>query len=343
MTRFTKPLIASLAALALTASIGCQSQDSDSGVLGETESSVASALEQENGGLDMEDEDPAATLIDANTDEVEDVEEEVEDPAVTEETDELMNAPDAVLIHGVLMWGQFPFNPEFEEAKAWTGRLAVSRGAIVVRQKIAFERATDRLAPRRSRLFVDFRSVTGPHHDGLRVTIIDPTPGAEEPLELTYSTADGEVLRMDVRDLLGAPKSLLSDELGNHIVGGAVIDAIDGCASGFLAGRWHRIGPRGGVLVGRVRGAMGGLRGYMRGLWGENAAGDKVFFGKYVSRDGEFKGIYKGTYADGEFQGRWIVRSGDIGVLGGHYRANDASAGIGGHFLGRWKETTCEQ
>ncbi|MBT8492458.1 MAG: hypothetical protein KJO07_05325 [Deltaproteobacteria bacterium] len=346
MTRFTHPLIATFAALALTASIGCQAQDSDADLIGDDESSVASALEQDNGGYTMDDEPELVSdelLAAADLDEVEDVEEEALDPTVTDETDEMMNRPDAVLIHGALVWGQFPFNPEFQEPKNWSGRLSVNRGAIVVRQTIAFEPATDRLLPRRSRLFVDFTSVTGPHHDGLRLTIIDPTPEVDQPLEITYSTPDGEVLRMDVRDLVGEPQRLLTDDLGNHLVGGAVAQAIDNCANGFLAGRWHRIGPRGGVLLGRVRGPMGGLRGFMRGLYGQNAEGEKIFFGKYVGLAGQFRGIYAGTYGDGEFRGRWIVRTGDKGVLGGHYRESAPGPRIGGHFIGRWAETTCQQ
>ena len=54
--------------------------------------------------------------------------------------------------------------------------------------------------------------------------------------------------------------------------------------------------------------------GHIRGIYGRRENGEQVFFGKFINREGEFKGIFRGEYGDGHFGGRWIHRAGERGV-----------------------------
>jgi hypothetical protein len=218
----------------------------------------------------------------------------------------------------------------------------VNRGALRVRRRIAFEEATgDRLETRTDRRSVAFRSSTLPASDGLRVTIIDPTPLDPEPLRLDYSDDNGSIFSVDLADLLAAPSSVDVDDRGNRIVVVAMPERDENCRSGFMGGRWHQVVRHGGRLLGRVHNAQGEPLGHMRGVYGERANGNKVFFGKYIGSDGRFKGIFAGRYREGHFRGRWMTRAGDIGALGGRYRETAPGPEIAGHFAGRWAETSC--
>ena len=332
--------------LALSVSLGCQAIDDGSEtVLDDDVSSIESALEQENGGFDFEDESAMfgaeAAFEAAELDE----EADVEDPTEAEpEVVDMMNRPDALLVHTRLIWGQFPFNPDVEAPTNWSGQFSINRGAIVIRRTIAFDPITDHLLPRADRKVVNFTSATGPHVDGLALTIIDPTPLAEEPLVLSYATPNtGAVLSVPVKELNGTPQELVTAELGNRLVAVAVAEARDLCNHGFLAGRWHKVAEGRGIMLGRVRGVRGALLGHMRGIYGVREDGSKVFFGKYIGRAGEFGGIYAGTYADGAFQGRWLVRSGEAGRLKGRYDETVPGPRVGGMYNGRWAEATCDR
>ena len=48
-----------------------------------------------------------------------------------------------------------------------------------------------------------------------------------------------------------------------------------------------------------------------------------------------------GSYAAGAFHGRWIIGTGDHGLIQGMYRDGAAAEAIGGAFVGRWAETSC--
>ncbi len=305
---------------------------------------IGVAVNELNGGLDMEDEAPlfgdqdlfdSAAIVDevAVTDSMSDNEEVV---AMH------LNA-DAVRINAAIRWGQIPFNPDAQGPVDWSGTLSVNRGAILVRRTVAFEQATgDGLEPRENLRSVSFRSTTLPASDGLRVTIIDPNPLDAEPLRLDYSDASGLVHSIAVGELLAAPQSFDVDDRGNRIVAVALRHREDtDCRSGFMRGRWHQVVRHGGRLLGRVRNAQGEPLGHMRGVYGQRDNGNKVFFGKYIGSDGAFRGIFAGRYRDGHFRGRWMNRSGDVGALGGRYRETIPGPEVGGHFLGRWAETSC--
>ncbi len=258
-------------------------------------------------------------------------------------------------------WGQFPGNRKLEEARDWTGRLSLNRGTVIVRRVIAFEN-NDEVLPRTDRGHVDFRSKTRPHHDGLLLTIVDPNPELDQPVVLTYTSVNATdvtnsntdttpvrtTLDIDVEQAARQGLRVTMDGLGNQFVAmGLRRPTVDGCAHGFMRGRWHRVAPRRGVLYGKVTGPRGHKIGSMRGVWGARANGEQVFFGKYINRNGEFRGLFKGRYRDGNYKGRWIHKNGDVGVLGGHYSAGDATTSaderpLGGSYWGRWAETRCD-
>ena len=322
-----------LSALALPLATGCMLD-------GDDPEEIATALELDNGGLEMTDELPAFGDAELFTGVAEDevyVDTMASDPTVVE----LNEAPDAVLFHTVVRWGQIPGDPDNETIYDWSGFLRVNRGAIVVRRVLAFEPGTDSLLPRDDRAVVPFISYTRPHNDGLIVTIIDPTPEADEPLVLAYANPDGVVFSATMRSLVDGPQSLAVDADGNRVVAVAFPRAIDLCEYGFLAGKWHRVAEGRGRMIGRVANAVGDPLGHIKGIYGRRLNGNQVFFGKYINLDGNFMGIFKGTYADGHFIGRWLHRSGERGALGGEYRETIPGPEVGGHFLGRWAETSC--
>ena len=304
---------------------------------------IGEAVNELNGGLDMEDEAPIfgeADLFDSA-----DLADEITVTDEMENNEELvaMNLrPGALRIHAALRWGQIPFDRDAEDIIEWSGRFSLNRGALLVRKRLAFEEATgDRIETRTDLRSVDFRSTTRPASDGLRITIIDPTPEYTEPRLLDYSDADGSVHSVDLVDLLGAPQSVDVDDRGNRIVLVAMPERDNSCRSGFMRGRWHQVVRHGGRLVGRVRNAQGEPLGHMRGVYGQRDNGNKVFFGKYIGSDGAFKGIFAGRYREGHFRGRWMTRSGDVGALGGRYRETIPGPELGGHYVGRFAETNC--
>ena len=333
-TLFRSSLAAALS-MSLLACDGASSVDEDADL-------IADDIEQENGGFDMEDEAPEfgdPTLFSANG--LSDVETDITDVAATDiEAMELDAATDVYDV--VVLWGHADFTRDFEGPRDWSGEIEVTRGALRVRRAIRFD-AGDRVERDRDDLRkVRFISRTGPHHDGLRLRVVDTDRDSTDRLELIYRTADGEH-RIDLARIVERPESREVDARGNRIVATARRRVRDGdpCDTGFMRGRWHQIARNFGVLRGRIADSEGNLTGHMRGLYGTTRAGAQVFFGKAIGLDGRFRGIYAGVYRNNNFVGRWLTRAGEHGVLGGHYRESDAVRGNGGFFMGRWGETSC--
>ena len=310
------------------------------------EAEIGEAIAQVNGGLDMEDmEDEAPMFGEQDRFAAAELEtEEAYDDAMEREGDviAMQREVGASVVHTVMQWGQIPFDPDAEEIVDWSGTLSVNRGAILLRRVVAFESGLgDGIEPRTSPQELSFRSTTRPASDGLRLTIIDPTPNADEPLILDYSNADGSVYSVALSDLVAAPQSFDVDDAGNRIVAVAISRSDDECESGTLGGRWHRVARDRGRLLGQVRATDGELLGHVRGVYGERPDGNRVFFGKYINTEGVFRGIFAGRYLAGHFGGVWLTRSGEVGALGGQYRETIAGPEVGGHFLGRWAERLC--
>lgn len=134
-------------------------------------------------------------------------------------------------------------------------------------------------------------------------------------------------------------------------------EGIDACKRGYLVGRWRssvdaegEVNDSKGNFYGRVINEMGELRGHIRGVWGVpdkgRFAGKKVFFGKYIRRDGQFAGLLAGRYGDGRFGGGWYMRP-DLanlhGRLGGHYTAPASDDPDSGYFRGRYASSSCKR
>ncbi len=126
-----------------------------------------------------------------------------------------------------------------------------------------------------------------------------------------------------------------------------VLCGLGSCPLGIIKGAWKRKGPKGGVFAGNWISKKGKTSGKLAGIWGVNKGGKRVFFGKFIGLDNEFKGMIKGTYTPakatkpgiveaGIFKGEWTDASGKPGgVLAGKYTVGPA--GGKGQFNGGWK------
>ncbi|MEM9487856.1 MAG: hypothetical protein AAGC55_01865 [Myxococcota bacterium] len=339
--RFTITATLSALALGLGACAADSADDATADSSFDDAEVIAQALELDNGGLDMADElrvfNDEATFDRAELGDEMPYTDAVED---TEEVRTMLGDVDAVLFSVTIGWGaeepgadNTPYN--------WSGTISVNRGGLIVRAAMAFDGVIDQLEPRDNPQSISFRSVTLPHRDGLRLLVVDPDPAADEPLVITYTQIDGDTFSMPMAALLGGPVFHDMDDAGHQMFAMAMAQPLDVCEHGFLGGRWHKVAEHRGRILGRVVDAEGTPIGHMRGLYGQRADGDKVFFIKYINNDGEFRGILRGTYGAGNYLGRWMTRTGERGTVAGAYRETVPGPRIGGHFIGRWAETTC--
>jgi hypothetical protein len=300
---------------------------------------IVSAIELENGGLDTEDEAPSFGEADAFAAAAIENTADVSDTMSTDtEVVALRERTDVQRLRVAAIWGRMPPSREELTPHDWSGTIQVSRGAVVVRHRIGFEEATDRLLPRDSRTVIPFQSVTGPFVDGLVLEVLADTDlGA---ITLSYVPGSGTTVEVRLADLLAGPVSTDFGD-GNRMVVTALRGDRDACDHGFMRGRWHALRENLGGFRGIVTDADGTPIGHMRGFYGTRRDGQQVFFGKYINREGQFRGIFAGHYRDGAFVGRWITRAGEHGRLGGHYRESLPGAEVGGVYMGRWAETSC--
>jgi len=251
----------------------------------------------------------------------------------------------------------------------WTGEIHTDRGLVVVKRVIRFERPYDHIIwPRLNPRTVAFQSRTGCHFDGLVLQIIErPEVGEdatdvepEQPNQL-HINLPHYTATFDVADL--AKLDLIEDvtESGAQIqLTGFKLQDIDVCPKGFLSGRWRRLtrdpslavtdtvdhGVRMGSLAGAWYSLDGRIKGFLRGGYGVDADGQRVFRGKAIDRRGRFHALLAGTWepAAGDdlasFRGDWILASGRVeGILGGTAQPVDGYPG--GFFTGRWT-TLCD-
>jgi len=301
---------------------------------------VVSAIEQENGGLDTTDEAPefgiadlyVAAAIEADAAEADPM---ASDPSIVE-----MARPGAANVVArdlVILWGRWPADPTATVGRDWSGSLQLSRGGMVVKRRIAFEQATDRVLPRTSRDLIEFESQTRPHADGLVLTVLDGDAANPDPITLTYTPNGGTAHSLDLSRLANGPIVVDVGDGNRILIAGH--RRVDTCEHGFMRGRWRALAPNASAYLGVVTNSDGEPIGHIRGIAGQRQNGDKVMFGKFIDRDGQFKGLLKGTYDNGHYRARWIDRSGDHGVAGGVYFPGPSMRA--GGFLGRWAETSC--
>ena len=150
---------------------------------------------------------------------------------------------------------------------------------------------------------------------------------------------------------------IVVDDAGHqvHVQARKLDHVITPCHAGWLSGLWQPF-PRPdlsdagdvdvdhGVRLGRFRGhwtdERGNIGGALRGHYGVNARGHRVFFGKAITHDGRFAGLLRGAWAPAEdtpgagaFRGRWLnANKMTIGGLRGVYQTH----ADGGTFHGAW-------
>lgn len=231
----------------------------------------------------------------------------------------------------------------------WTGRLWVDRGIVLVRRLICFERPWDHLVwPRPDRQTVAWVSHTGPHYDGLLVEIIEPPEPQPQSAELAPNILHFETplfsTEIPVAEMAGLEATYPVSLEGNAVkFSGWRLQAPGLCPKGFLGGVWHADDDSAGSFRGYWLTLHGRLAGLVRGGYGHNSEGERVLFGKYISRDGQFRGLLRGTWIPAErpghgvFRGDWINAAGSReGRFGGEYIAVPESPG--GFFGGRWTQ-----
>jgi len=301
---------------------------------------VSSALERTNGGFDTTDEAPAfAADVELGEAAIEADATAVDTLAADPATVEMERASAGRGFKLVVVWGKMPADRDTQEPRDWSGSFKVSRGGLVVRRTIAFEDRTDLLLPRTALDTVAFQSVTKPYADGLALTVLDPTLSPTTPLTLTYTPANGTTsYTLDLAQLVAGP--IVVDAGGGFkmmAIGHRRQDAA--CDSGFMRGRWHALSPHLGRFLGVVTDADGDRVGHVRGVFGQRRDGASVIYGKFIDREGHFRGLLAGSFADGEYRARWIDRQGDHGAAHGAY-VEGAEASTG-RFMGRWAEASC--
>ena len=301
---------------------------------------VKSDLELDNGGFDTSDElaefGQGALFADAAIESSSDV------------TDEMTDDVTAMDVAGVeahdisLIWGKLPPDLTATDGVDWSGTLELSRGGMLIRRRLGFEEATDRVLPRTTREVIEIESRTRPFADGLALRVFDDRPNDPDPIRLTYRSVDGaRVHTFDLRDLADGPV-VRNEGDGNRMVA-VGRRRNDSCAHGVMRGRWHALAPNAGVYLGVVANAAGLPIGHVRGIYGERRNGDSVLFGKFIDRTGRFTGIINGNYdaQSDTFEARWLDRQGDHGVLHGVFFEGPSLRG--GAYVARWAETSCER
>ncbi|PIE75602.1 hypothetical protein CSA17_06590, partial [bacterium DOLJORAL78_65_58] len=267
-----------------------------------------------------------------------------------------------------LAWGMvrgpgenFELPSEPCDALDWTGEIHTDRGIVLVRRLIRFEEADYLARPRPDRRTVAFASHTSCGSDGLLLQIIerpvDYSPENTEPNHLRITTGPFSGV-YTIEELAGLDEVHEIDHDGNIFqLNGFNLSDVAYCPKGFLGGRYrlvpgHTIDPQepsrvAGRLTGVYRGLGGRITGFLRGAYGFDAEGERVFHGKYIDRLGHFRGFLGGVWVTGDdtdpldyFQGHWINRSGKReGLLSG--RGYPVAAYPGGFFEGRWT-TLCD-
>jgi hypothetical protein len=209
-------------------------------------------------------------------------------------------------------------------------------------------------------------SRTGCGHDGVVLQILErpAAPGDSVatavpnrlhinlgPFSATY----------DVAELGSLDEVVVVDAGGNSFqLTGLRPGRPDACPSGFLSGRYRPVPvDRPDTLDNGERTRLGGFAavwsemdgrvgGFVRGAYGLNDAGKRVFVGKVIDPRGDFRGLIRGTWEPGvaegdlgHFSGRWFNAAGAVeGVLAGDGHAVEGVPG--GWFGGRWS-TLCDE
>ena len=231
-------------------------------------------------------------------------------------------------------WGQLRgLNSEIETVADWSGSITANVGTLVLISTIAFD-SEDAITDRDDPLKIEFVSKTLPHFDGLRIKykVCDEDKASLEENEVATVTFDSPGIPLNKSytvDDLAFANDLVEDldDLENKFQLQSTLKT-DLC-QGTLRGRWKNLNNQRGVLRGIVVAENGIKVGMLKGIFGKNKDGENKWIAKFVSRRGRFKGIVKGTYDDGSFDGSvGNRRRGEIGSVQGDYvSAEEGSVG----------------
>lgn len=268
--------------------------------------------------------DESAQFNDQEVAAVENQEEDVSDTYAPEDP-AAEPAAGCNLYNLLIRWGQLTgFNAAVTNPTNWSGSISVNAGTLSVTKKVAFE-FQDKVLERTDPKIINFRSVTVPHFDGLRIRYevcdTDLAALAEgEVATLTFNSPDVPFSKSYTVDEMQDLNDLVEnvDASGDRFHAQA-IHKTDLC-QGTLEGQWVSKTDKYGVFKGIVVASNGIRVGYVRGLFGEQSNGDQKWIAKFISDAGKFGGILEGSYADGSFTGN--IHNGEkakIGTVDGIY------------------------
>jgi hypothetical protein len=249
-----------------------------------------------------------------------------------------------------ILWGQLRTNRDAQQVTDWSGRITVTSGGFAVLRTIAFEYPGDHLLlPRENRQTLGFVSHTRPSFDGLLLLVRDP---GDPTATLRFETGPftGSWTFAELRDI---DTVIPVDAVGNAVaLQGIPADSVATCPNGVVRGRWRERDGERGVFRGLWATAFGRPVGHIRGHFGVNDQGERLWFGKIIDRDGLVIGLARGTWEPstdparpgGAFSGHWMGRGGERqgGVAGHFMAARETEYGVAGYFQGRWR-TACDE
>ncbi len=300
-----------LAVIVMLSMISCLSNDT----VDQDEETVADSLEMDFGGFNFNDELPYFDDPD--------IQSLVEDEFVVTgdeigldlNSTQLKVESDESVYGIVIFWGMLTGPVAGAPFLIWDGGMKLSNGLFVYRRPVLFEKWQDRLLDNAGSDFLKWRSRTLPHFDGIAALTV-----AKDDCELRFETESytgmvklKDIDRKTLVDLLGGP--------GGPAVAVRAVRITEDSKSGFIVGHWKRFRNR---ELGRFKGlwvdAAGRIVGAMKGIFGQRRDGKKLFFGKWISVGGIFRGILMGGYENGQFKGKWINRlRNKEGTLDGAY------------------------
>ena len=302
-----------------------------------TVASTESALDEANGGMNGESEapafgDPKVAAVPEFSSAGADANDPTTQPAA---------GAGAKSYHVALLWGHMPTPHDEDDSDVdpevldWAGSVSVDEGAIGVKKTLAFD-LHDHVDPRTAANTVSFDSHTLPFVDGLFLRVVIAA-GAAPKLHFATQTLTTDIDLSQLDANAGGMVRLADGANGLAYIG---YSDVAGCARGLTYGRWVKIRARLGGLRGHVIDDGGDAIGHVRGIWGHAPRADKnVFFGKYIGLDGTTRGLFGGTYGQGEAKGVWAtINPRDEGGLRLFYSDGYDKDDGRGVWLGRWSE-----
>lgn len=305
-----------------------------------------------SGGFDATSEAPAFGDFDLLAETADEV--DPEDPqAVAITADAAADSAGRHLVFALrAVWGQLRFDSTSTTPAIWNGSASIDSGRIGVLRKIRFEPATDFLLPRTSPATVEWASVTTVHNDGLLFLIGTqaPTLAPDSSDNMVHFTAGPVSLSLTLRELASLDTIIHVDDAGNAIMLNGMLIRRNDCPRGFLGGHWRANDDSAGVggeFKGRWVSRNGETTGHLKGRYGVDRRGRKVFFGKIIDSSGNFRGMLRGIWGPldsrpgGFFSGVYFdAMDRPAGRLHGHWKTSETdstSVGREGVFQGVWK------